>query len=83
MAKSKKIIKGLTKSSDTKLKQTNKIKKNSAGVKQLNPKAPNKDSLTSNIQSKSAKKIKGSSLGKIQKLPISQKRSDGPKKKKK
>ena len=83
MAKKKKAINGLTKSSDIKLKQTKKVKKKVAGVKQLNPKAPNKDSLTSNIQSRSAKNIKDSSLGKIQKLPLSQKRNDAPKKKKK
>jgi len=84
MAKAKKkITDSLTNSSDIKLKQVNKKPgAKSAKVDQLNPKAKNKDTLTSNIQSRSAKKIGDKGLGKIQRVPVSQKRSDSPKKKK-
>ena len=78
--KKKKISTSLTNSKDTKLKTTKKVKKKAASVKDLNPKAKNKDSLTSNIKSRSAKNIKDSSLGKTRRVPLSQKRNDKKKK---
>jgi len=54
-----------------------------ASVKQLHPKAKNKDSLTDNIQSKSGKSIKDSGLGKIQRVAMSHKLSVDPSRKKK
>lgn len=73
MAK-KKIVKGLTESSDIKLKQVKKKPKpKAAKVEDLSPKASNKDSLTDNIKSRSSKAIKSGELGKITRVPLSQK----------
>lgn len=80
---SKKIKKGLTESKDIKLKKVSKKPlPKEAGVKDQSPKAKNKDSLTDNIKSKSSKSIAGGSLGKITKVPLSQKQKIQPKKKK-
>lgn len=54
------------------------------GVEQLHPKVDNKDSLTDNIQSVSKKKVQeNSGLGKIKRVPLSQKLSVDPSQKKK
>lgn len=53
-----------------------------AVVKDLHPKVSNKDSLTDNIKSKSAKSVKDSGLGKIQRVALSHKLSVTPKRKK-
>lgn len=83
MAKSKKITDSLVKSSDIKLKQVKKKASAKKGkVDQLHPKVKNKDSVTENIQSRSAKKIGDKGVGKIQRVALSQKLNLSPKKKK-
>lgn len=82
MAK-KKVNKGLTKSSDIKLKKKSKkpAPKKGVSVENLHPKVKNKDSLTDNIKQPSSKGIKDNGLGKIKRVPLSQK-LNVPKKKK-
>lgn len=53
-----------------------------AKVEELYPGVPNKDSVTKNIKSISAKSVKESSLGKTQRVALSQKLAVAPKKKK-
>lgn len=80
---SKKIKDGLEDSSDIKLKQKKSpAKPKQVKVEQLSPKARNKDSLTENIQSRSSKSVKDIGLGKITKVPLSQKLRTPAKKKK-
>lgn len=83
MAKKAKVKDGLVNSSDIKLK-TKKVKPEpgKVGVDQLSPKVHNKDSLTENIQSRSSKSVEKQPLGKITKVPLSQKLRTPAKKKK-
>lgn len=79
----KKTKDDLLNSKDTKLKQEKKQPKpKEVKVEQLHPKAPNKDSLTDNIKSKSSNSAKDLGLGKISRVPLSQKLNVNPKKKK-
>jgi hypothetical protein len=79
----KKIKESLVNSKDIKVKKEKKDPKPKAvKVDQLHPKAPNKDSLTENIQSRSSKAAKDAELGKSKKIPLSHNIGLNPKKKK-
>ena len=79
----KKTKDSLTESKDIKIKQEKKQPKpkESVKVEQLHPKVNNKDSVTKNIQSKSSKSVKDLGLGKISRVPLSQKLNVSKKKK--
>lgn len=75
----------LTESTDIKLKSRKQKppKAKPASVKDLHPKASNKDSLTDNLKSMSGKSVKDAGLGKIQRVALSHKLSVDPIRKKK
>lgn len=74
----------VTKNKNTMKSKTQKPPKpKKAGVKDLHPKASNKDSLTDNVKSLSGQAIEDSGLGKIQRVALSQKLSVDPSRKKK
>ena len=83
--KVKSVKDSLAKSSGIKLnKKTQKPSKpKKASVEHLHPKAKNASSLTDNIKSRSSSVVEDSGLGKSQSLPLSQKLSVAPKRKKK
>jgi len=79
----KKVKDSLVNSKDIKMKQEKKDPKPKAvKVEQLHPEAPNKDSLTQNIQARSSKAAKDMGLGKSKRVPLSHKLGLSPKKKK-
>lgn len=85
MAKKVKSTKDkLTKNKNTMKSKTQKPPKaKKAEVKDLHPKAKNKDSLTENVKSISAQSVEDSGLGKIQRVALSPKLSVDPSQKKK